>query len=142
MLQPRLYLCWEFTIQYKNSSFCFVCHFESFDLLVCSGLWHCDTTQNCSLDVQYSGHACRSVSILSDQMLNGFVPVYGSATHWVQQLLTFSQKNLPQHLCCDSLWIIQPVYIQNLRCWVWELFFIGDVFYTVGRLILILPFFT
>lgn len=45
-----------------NSSLGFAGVFESFDFLVCFGLWLCDTGQNCSLGFQHSGHACRSVS--------------------------------------------------------------------------------
>lgn len=45
-----------------TSSLGFAGVLESFDLLVCFGLWLCDTGQNCSLGFQYSGHACRSVS--------------------------------------------------------------------------------
>lgn len=39
--------------------------FERCDLLVFVP-WLCDVSQNCSSNVQYSEHACRSVSILSE----------------------------------------------------------------------------
>lgn len=45
---------------------CFCFFSEMFDLLVCFGLWPCDTSQTCSVDVQYSDHGWKSVSILSE----------------------------------------------------------------------------